>query len=127
MTIFFLTTLQVIVNFFLGTYTIFFFSFFKLLTSKYCVSCTLGLLVNIHSEMNPTQKLKSYHITFLFLFFLLLFLNLVGLIQNFLDVLLVNFYLVQGQYQMSKTLESIHGGKRDGYQDIEDPSQTIAQ
>ena len=28
---------------------------------------------------------------------------------------------------MSKTLESIHGGKRDSYQDIEDPNQTITQ
>ena len=28
---------------------------------------------------------------------------------------------------MSKMLESIHGGKRDSYQDIEDPNQTITQ
>ena len=28
---------------------------------------------------------------------------------------------------MSKKLESIHGGKSDSYQDIEDPNQTITQ
>ena len=43
----------------------------------------------------------------------------------FLVVLLVNFYLVQGEDQTSEKLESIHGGKRDSYQDIEDPNQTM--
>ena len=55
------------------------------------------------------------------------FLNQVGVIQIFLVVLLTNFYLTEGEDQTSKKLESIHGGKRDSYQDIEDPNQTITQ
>ena len=39
----------------------------------------------------------------------------------------MNFVLVEGEYEMSKTLESIHGGERDSYQDIEDPNQTMTQ
>ena len=39
----------------------------------------------------------------------------------------MNFVLVEREYEMSKTLESIHGGNRDSYQDIEDPNQTITQ
>ena len=42
-------------------------------------------------------------------------------------VLLVNFVLVEREYKMSKMIESIHGWKRDSYQDIEDPNQTITQ
>ena len=68
------------------------------------------------------------------LFFLLLcrsssflFFNQVSIIQFFLVVLLVNFYLVEGGDQISKKLESIHGGKKDIYQDIEDPNQTLTQ
>ena len=41
--------------------------------------------------------------------------------------MLVNFYLVEGEDQMSEKVESIHGGKRDSYQDIEDPNQTMTQ
>nr|POF02624.1 hypothetical protein CFP56_59573 [Quercus suber] len=37
----------------------------------------------------------------------------VGAIQTFLVVLLVNFYLVEGEDPTSKKLESIHRGKRD--------------
>uniref|UniRef100_A0A7N2RBY6 Uncharacterized protein n=1 Tax=Quercus lobata TaxID=97700 RepID=A0A7N2RBY6_QUELO len=50
----------------------------------------------------------------------------VSIIQIFL-VVLVNFYLVEGGDQISKKLESIHGGKKDIYQDIEDPNQTLTQ
>ena len=39
----------------------------------------------------------------------------------------MNFYLVEGEDQMSKKLDSIHGGKSDCYQDIEDPNQTITE
>ena len=39
----------------------------------------------------------------------------------------MNFVLVEGEYQMSKMLESVHRGKRDSYQDIEDPNQTMTQ
>ena len=59
------------------------------------------------------------------IFFLSFFFNQVGIKQIFLVVLLVNFYLVQGEDQTSEKLESIHGGKRDSYQDIEDPNQTM--
>ncbi|XP_030926110.1 disease resistance-like protein CSA1 [Quercus lobata] len=38
-----------------------------------------------------------------------------------------DFFSMEGEYQMSKTLESIHGGKRDSYQDIEDPNQPMTQ
>ena len=41
--------------------------------------------------------------------------------------MLVNFYLVEGGDQISKKLESIQGGKKDIYQDIEDPNQTLTQ
>ena len=53
--------------------------------------------------------------------------NPVEIIQIFLLVLLVKFYLVEGGDQISKKLESIHGGKKDIYQDIEDPNQTLTQ
>ena len=39
----------------------------------------------------------------------------------------MNFVLVEREYEMFKMLESIHGGKRDSYQDIKDPNQTITQ
>ena len=39
----------------------------------------------------------------------------------------MNFYLVQGEDQMSEKLESIHGGKSNSYHDIEDFNQTITQ
>ena len=55
------------------------------------------------------------------------FFNQVSIIQIFLVVLFVNFYLLEGEDEMSKKLESIHGGKRDIYQDIEDPNQTMTQ
>ncbi|KAK9987246.1 hypothetical protein SO802_032197, partial [Lithocarpus litseifolius] len=38
-----------------------------------------------------------------------------------------DFFAMEREYELSKTLESIHGGKRDSYQDIEDPNQTITQ
>ncbi|XP_030971320.1 TMV resistance protein N-like isoform X2 [Quercus lobata] len=38
-----------------------------------------------------------------------------------------NFFAMQGEDQRSKKLESIHGGKQDSCQDIEDPNQTITQ
>ena len=39
----------------------------------------------------------------------------------------MNFYLLEGEDEMSKKLESVHGGKRDIYQGIEDPNQTMTQ
>ena len=39
----------------------------------------------------------------------------------------MNFYLVEGEDQTSKKLNSIHEGKSDCYQDIEDPNQTITE
>ena len=39
----------------------------------------------------------------------------------------VNFYLLEVEDEMSKKLESIHGGKSDSYHDIEDFNQTITQ
>ena len=39
----------------------------------------------------------------------------------------MNFYLLEGEDEISKKLESIHGGKSDSYQDIEDPTETITQ
>ena len=99
-------------------------SFFKknVLTSKYCASCTLAFLVNTCSKISPNSivKIIPYH-------FSLFFFYQVGVILIFLVVLLVNFYLVEGEDQTSKKLEPTHGGKRDSYQDIEDPNQTITQ
>nr|XP_023872045.1 uncharacterized protein LOC111984658 [Quercus suber] len=40
---------------------------------------------------------------------------------------IINFFAMEGEDQTSKKLESTHGGKRDNYQDIEDPNQTITQ
>ena len=80
-------------------------------------------MLALTAKSAQTQKLKSFH----FNFFIYYFFNQVGVIvENFL-VLLVNFVLVEGEYQMSKTLESVHGGKRDSYQDIEDLNQTVTQ
>nr|XP_023923505.1 uncharacterized protein LOC112034915 [Quercus suber] len=38
-----------------------------------------------------------------------------------------NIFAMEGEDQTSKKLESIHGGKSDCYQDIEDPNQTITE
>ncbi|KAL4607616.1 hypothetical protein ACB092_09G188500 [Castanea dentata] len=38
-----------------------------------------------------------------------------------------NFFAMEGEDQMSKKLDSIHRGKSDCYQDIEDPNQTITE
>ncbi|KAF3965955.1 hypothetical protein CMV_009905 [Castanea mollissima] len=40
---------------------------------------------------------------------------------------IIDFFAIEGEYQTTKKLESILGGKRDSYQDIEDPNQTITQ
>ena len=71
--------------------------------------------------------LTTLQVIIIFFFFLVFFFNQVGIKQIFLVVLLVNFYLVQGEDQMFEKLESVHGGKRDSYQDIEDPNQTMTQ
>ena len=39
----------------------------------------------------------------------------------------MNFYLVEGEDQTSKKLDSIYRGKSDCYQDIEDPNKTITE
>ena len=39
----------------------------------------------------------------------------------------MNFYLLEVEDEMSKKLESIHGGKSHSYHDIEDFNQTITQ
>ncbi|XP_050257411.1 TMV resistance protein N-like isoform X31 [Quercus robur] len=38
-----------------------------------------------------------------------------------------DYFAMEGGDQISKKLESIHGGKEDIYQDIEDPNQTLTQ
>ncbi|XP_030926158.1 uncharacterized protein LOC115952930 [Quercus lobata] len=47
--------------------------------------------------------------------------------REIFDFFATSFYLVEGEDQTSKKLEAIHGGKRDSYEDIEDPNQTITQ
>ena len=92
------------------------------------VTCTLALTVNTRRKISLNSKIKiiQYHFSVFRLFYFILFIQ-VGVIQIFLFVLLVNFYLVEREDQMSRKLESIHGGKRDSYQNIEDPNQTITQ